>query len=53
MATTYILRKLDPQLWAKFSDRANAEGRGLRYVVLRLIEIYSQVGLAAIEKAVK
>lgn len=45
---TYILRKIDPELWAKFKARAAAEGRGergLRALVLKLIEDYIVHGL--------
>jgi hypothetical protein len=50
MATTYILRSIDPELWEKFKARVASEGRGQKYVVLRLIELYSSVGLAALER---
>jgi hypothetical protein len=48
---TYMMRAIDEKLWNAFKRRADAEGRGLRYVVLRLIELYSKVGLDKMEKA--
>lgn len=50
---SYILRDIDPGLWDKFKARALKEGRGLKFVVLRLVELYSKHGLEAIEDAVK
>jgi hypothetical protein len=48
---TYMMRAIDETLWNAFKKKATAEGRGLRYVVLRLIELYSHVGLDTLEKA--
>ncbi len=50
MAKTFILRKVDDALWAQFKARADQEGRPLRWVVLRLIALYVQKGLAALER---
>lgn len=41
----YILRNIDPELWQRFKDRANGEGRGLRWIVLALIRFYADHGL--------
>jgi hypothetical protein len=51
----YILRNIDPELWAKVKRRAAGEGRGLRWVILTLIEYYAEKGLprAVAEKAEK
>lgn len=50
---SYILREIDPQLWEQFKARAASEGRGLKFVVLRLVELYTKVGLEAMERAGK
>ena len=49
----YHLRDIDRGLWDRFKARAGSEGRGLRFVVLRLFELYAQAGLDALEKAAK
>lgn len=41
----YILRNIDPELWAKAKKRAAGEGRGLRWVILALIHYYAEKGL--------
>ena len=41
----YILRNIDPTLWAKAKARAAKEGRGLRWVILTLIAWYADHGL--------
>lgn len=46
---SFILRKVDDALWAKFKAQAEKEGRPLRWVVLRLITLYIERGLDAIE----
>ena len=50
---SYLLRGIDSELWEKFKARAAKEGRGLKFVVLRLVELYAKHGLQAIEDAVK
>lgn len=42
---SFILRKVDDELWQKFRERARLEGRSLRWLVLTLIEYYIQHGL--------
>lgn len=37
----FILRKFDDALWAKVKARADKEGRSLRFIVLRLLELYA------------
>lgn len=49
--SSYIIRGIDPEIWEPFKARAAQEGRGLKYVILRLIVLYTKLGLAAIEKA--
>ena len=49
----YLLRGIDDALWQRFKARAATEGRGLKFVVLRLVELYTEQGLQAIEEAVE
>lgn len=42
---SYILRQLDPQMWAEFKARAEREGHPLKWVILRLIRRYIDQGL--------
>lgn len=42
---TYLLRNIDRDLWAQFSDRATGEGRTLRAVLMLLIASYVKHGL--------
>lgn len=37
----YILRNIDPDLWAKVKARAASEGRPLRWLILKLLELYA------------
>ena len=46
----YILRKIDPDLWASVKARAAAEGRPLRFVILALLKAYAEQGLALISR---
>lgn len=39
--TTYLLRAIDPSLWARFRARATHDGLPMRAVLLRLIEAYA------------
>lgn len=41
----FILRQADDELWAKFRERAQREGRTLRWTVLALIAYYTKHGL--------
>ena len=42
---SFILRNPDPKLWAKFKQRAAAEGRTLRWIILECIRRYVEKGL--------
>ncbi len=56
MPHTYMLRQIDDQLWTQVKQRAETESRGergLRAVVVRLFELYAQVGLPQLETAAK
>ena len=50
---SYILRHIDESIWTPFKARAAQEGRGLKFVLLRLIHLYATVGLDALERAAK
>lgn len=41
----YLLRNIDPLLWAKFKARAAKDGHPLRWVILHLIDRYISKGL--------
>lgn len=36
----YILRNIDPALWARVKARSRAEGIPLRAIILKLLELY-------------
>lgn len=38
---SYILRNIDPDLWARFKARSEAEGIPMRALVLLLVEAYA------------
>lgn len=38
---SYILRKIDPDLWARLKTRSQAEGLPLRTIILKLLELYA------------
>ncbi len=46
---SYILRKIDPDLWASVKARAAAEGRPLRFIILALLKAYALKGFSLIE----
>jgi len=37
----FILRKFDDTLWSRVKTRAASEGRSLRWIVLKLLEMYA------------
>jgi hypothetical protein len=41
----YILRNIDPKLWQQFKQRAESEGRSLRWLLLEFIKAYIKKGL--------
>jgi len=41
----YILRNIEPKLWKQFKQRAESEGRSLRWLLLELIKRYISNGL--------
>jgi len=43
----YILRDIDTKLWKQFKERAAAEGRSLRWVIIEMIKHYVKHGLGA------
>lgn len=42
---SYILRTIDPDLWEQVKERADREGRPLRFVLLTLLAEYVKHGL--------
>jgi hypothetical protein len=50
---TYIIRKIDPELWAKAKARALDEDHSLRGIILTLVDLYTQVGLEPLRQAAK
>lgn len=38
---SYILRTIDPDLWARVKARSEAEGIPLRAIILKLLELYA------------
>ena len=47
---SFILRKIDPDLWERVKAQATKEGRPLRWVLLRLLAVYAVKGLDALER---
>jgi hypothetical protein len=41
----YLLRNVPDELWIRVKRQAAKEGRPLRFVVIRLLELYAQHGL--------
>lgn len=50
--SSYILRAIDPDLWARVKARSQQEGVPLRAVILKLLELYGhgQIRLEAVRK---
>ena len=44
----YILRNIDPDLWARVKARSQAEGIPLRAIILKLLEFYAQGALSIV-----
>ena len=42
---SYIIRAIDPRTWELVKARAAKDGHKLRWVILRLIELYAEYGL--------
>lgn len=47
---SYILRTIDPDLWARVKTRSEAEGIPLRAIILKLLALYAD-GKVAITAA--
>jgi hypothetical protein len=39
---SYILRTIDPELWAKAKARSEADGIPLRAIILKLLALYAE-----------
>ena len=46
----FLLLDADDDLWHQFKERAQSEGRSLRWIVITLIEHYIKHGLPAAPK---
>lgn len=42
---TYLLRNIPDDLWVRVKRRAEREGRPLRFIILKLLELYASKGL--------
>lgn len=40
--SSYILRTIDPDLWARVKARSEAEGIPLRAIILKLLALYAK-----------
>jgi hypothetical protein len=40
---SYILRDIEPELWARVKERARREGKPVRWVILNLLRQYARV----------
>ncbi len=38
---SYILRTIDPDLWARVKAKSTAEGIPLRAIILKMLELYA------------
>ena len=38
----FILRQIDDHLWVQVKTRAQSEGRSLKWIVIRLLELYAE-----------
>ncbi len=45
----FIIRNIDTELWDRVKAQATKEGRPLRWVLLRLLELYATKGLDALQ----
>jgi hypothetical protein len=52
LVATYILRKIDDEIWRKVTAQAQAEGRPLRRLFVRLLELYARNGSKIFDSAV-
>jgi len=48
---SFIIRKIDDELWEKVKAQAEKEGRPLRWLLIRLLTVYAAKGLDVIETA--
>ena len=45
----YTIRNIDPALWKAVKERAEFEGRPLRFVLLHLLRVYADNGFVVVE----
>lgn len=50
--SSYILRTIDPDLWARVKTRSEADGIPLRAIILKCLELYAQgkISIAATKR---
>jgi hypothetical protein len=46
---TYVLKRIDRELWEAVKARAASEGRPVRYVLIEFLKIYAEHGYVVIE----
>ncbi len=47
---SFIIRKIDADLWASVKAQSEKEGRPLRWLLIRLLALYAKHGLEALER---
>jgi hypothetical protein len=45
MASNYLLRNLDAEVWRRARDRAKSEGHSIKWIILRLVALYADRGI--------
>jgi hypothetical protein len=45
----YRLRSIDTGLWQRVLERAETEGRPIRFVMIKLLEVYAEHGFNVVE----
>lgn len=46
---SYVLRRVEPDLWKRVKSRAAYEGRTIRFVILELLRVYAKHGFHVVE----
>jgi hypothetical protein len=46
---SYVLRRIDPELWKRAKARAASEGRTVRFVLLAFLRVYAEYGFRVVE----
>lgn len=48
-AHDYRLRSIDSTLWTRVLERARHEGRSVRFILIKLLEVYAEHGFNVVE----